>query len=58
MPFFLLVSVPAYLCTLLLQKRYRRLAAAGLPEVRGLQPFLALLRERGVKIAAVTNAPR
>ncbi|GIM14661.1 hypothetical protein Vretimale_17610 [Volvox reticuliferus] len=40
------------------EERYRRLAAAGLEPLEGLREFLEWVRQRGLRTAAVTNAPR
>ncbi|GIL60993.1 hypothetical protein Vafri_15417 [Volvox africanus] len=40
------------------EERYRRLAAAGLEPLQGLREFLEWVRQRGLRTAAVTNAPR
>ncbi|GLC35885.1 hypothetical protein PLESTF_001236300 [Pleodorina starrii] len=40
------------------EERYRRLAAQGLQPVEGLREFLEWVRQRGLRTAAVTNAPR
>lgn len=40
------------------EERFRKLAAAGLPPLEGLRDFLQWVKERGLRTAAVTNAPR
>ncbi|GLI68526.1 hypothetical protein VaNZ11_012916 [Volvox africanus] len=40
------------------EERYRRLAAAGLEPLEGLREFFEWVRQRGLRTAAVTNAPR